>query len=133
VFVNPLNLVAPVLPAAGVALPLVLLVLGGRSLARRDLTTFLILALPILLAFTAAAARRYPFHGRLILPLVPAFYIMIAEGTGWVRCRAGRYAYAAVVILLLLNPCLGTLYHATGIRLRPFNTHGDLHDNLFMR
>ncbi len=133
VFVNPLNLVTPVLPVLGVALPLVLLVLGGRSLVRRDRTSFLILAIPILLALTAAAARRYPFHGRLILPLVPAFYLMIAEGTGWVRERAGRYAYAAVLILLLLYPCLGTFYHVSGVRNRPFNAHGDLHDNLFMR
>ena len=47
---------------------------------------------------------------------------------------AGRpFAYAAVVILLLLYPCLGTLYHVSGVRNRPFNTHGDLHDNLFMQ
>ena len=133
VFVNPLNLVAPVFPVFGVALPLVLLILGGRSLIRRDRAVFLILAIPILLAFAAAAARRYPFHGRLILPLVPAFYLMIAEGAGWVRQRAGRYAFAALVTLLLLHPCLGTLYQASAVRNRPFNAHGDLHDNLFMR
>ena len=133
VFVNPLNLVAPVLPALGVAFPLVLLILGGSSWIRRDRTSFLMLTIPILLALAAAAARRYPFHGRLILPLVPAFYLLLAEGTDWVRRRAGRFAYAAVVVLLLLYPCLSTLYNATGVRYRPFNSHGDLHDNVFMR
>ena len=50
VFVNPLNLVAPVLPILGVALPLVLLLLGGSSGPPRP-DEFLMLTIPILLAW----------------------------------------------------------------------------------
>jgi hypothetical protein len=131
-FVNPLNLVPPALPALGVVLPLALWLLGGAALARRDRSLFLILVLPILLSMGMAAARKYPFHGRLLLELVPAFYLMIAEGTAWVRQRIGRLGYVVVLILLLCYPCFSTLYEATGKRPRPFNSHGDLHDNLFM-
>ncbi|MGC8638350.1 MAG: hypothetical protein ACP5XB_00555, partial [Isosphaeraceae bacterium] len=102
VFVNPLNLLplAPpqnllpsVPPALGVLLPLVLLVLGAASLFRRDRDGFLILSLPIACALAAAASRKFPFHGRLILELVPPLYLMIAEGTEWVRQWVGRIGY----------------------------------------
>jgi hypothetical protein len=131
-FVNPLNLVPPFLPALGVVIPLGLWLLGGVTLARRDRALFLILVMPIVLAMGASALRKYPFHGRLLLPLVPAFYLMIAEGTGWIRDLLGRRGYLVALTLLLLYPCLSTLYEATGKRARTFNAHGDLHANLFM-
>ena len=132
VFVNPLNLVAPLLPALGVILPILLLVLGGALAGRRDRMSLLMLVIPIVLALAAAAARRYPFHGRLILPLVPSFYLMIGEGTGWFRERAGRHVFAAVLALLLWYPCFAALYEASSVRSRPFNSHGDIHENNFM-
>ena len=107
VFVNPLNLVAPVKPAVGVVLPFVLLVLGAVSLAVHDRRVFLILTLPVFMAIVAAALRKYPFHGRLLIELVPAFYVMIAEGTQQIRAWLGRPAYVvaagAVAGLSLLD------------------------------
>jgi hypothetical protein len=132
VFVNPLNLVAPVYPALGVALPVLLFLIGGFSLARRGPRVFLILSLPILLALLAAALKKYPLHGRLMIELVPAFYLMIAEGTQWLRTRLGRPAYVVVLVLLLAYPCSSTFYEAQAQRARYFNAHGDLHDNRFV-
>jgi hypothetical protein len=132
VFVNPLNLVPSWCPAYVVALPILVWLVGGLSLARRNWAFFLMLAVPILLALIAAALRKYPFHGRLIIDLVPAFYLMIAEGTKWFRTRLGRPAYVVLLVLLLSYPCLSTLYEATGVRIRDFNSHGDLHKNRFM-
>ena len=132
VFVNPLNLVAPVKPAVGVVLPVVLLLIGGVSLAVRDRRVFLILVLPILMAIVAAALKKYPLHGRLMIELVPAFYVMIAEGTERLRTRIGRPAYVVVLVLLLAYPCSITFYEAQAARMRWFNQHGDLHDNRFM-
>lgn len=132
VFVNPLNLVAPVKPALGVVLPVLLLLIGGASLAVRDRRVFLILALPILMAIVAAALRKYPFHGRLMIELVPALYLMIAEGTEKFRTRLGRPAYVVLLVLLLAYPCSRTLYEVQGPRERYSNQHGDLHDNRFM-
>ena len=77
VFVNPLNLVAPVFPASCVALPLLppaprRNVDPPRSADPPDADV------PDRAGSGAAAARRYPFHGRLILALVPAFYLLLA-------------------------------------------------------
>ncbi len=135
IFVNPLNLVGPIWPRFGVILPLVLLQVGEISLARRSWSTYLLLVLPIALAMVASGYQKYPFHGRLMLELVPALFLLIAEGTewlgGWDQTRY-RLCYTALLILLLAYPCLVALDHATGRRHRDFNSHGDLHPNVFM-
>jgi hypothetical protein len=135
IFVNPLNLVAPVWPGAGVVLHLVLVFLGGWSLARRSGAAFLMLVLPIVFAGIASTLRRYPLHGRLILELVPAFFLVIAEGSEWLgRKDTSRYRlpYKAILVLLLTYPGLSGWYQSTGIRPRYFNAHGDLHRNVFI-
>jgi hypothetical protein len=109
-----------------------LMAIGGFSLALRERRVFLILALPILLALVAAAWRKYPLHGRLMIELVPAFYVMIAEGTQRLRTRLGGPAYVVVLVLLLAYPCASTFYEAQAPRARYFNQHGDLHDNCFI-
>jgi hypothetical protein len=136
ILVNPLNLVAPIWPYAGAILPLVLLVVGGASLARRSEATCLMLAAPIALAIVASALERYPFHGRLILELVPGLLILIAEGTAWLQRRdpsRHKLVYKVILVLLLAYPSASAIYHATGVRLRGFNAHGDLHNNLFIK
>jgi hypothetical protein len=132
IFVNPLYLVPWSLPVYVVVLPVVLWFLGAFSLGRRHLEFFLFLVLPIVLALCAAAARKYPFHGRLLIELVPAFYLMIAEGADWLRVRLGRPVFVAVLILMLTYPSLSTIWESSGIRYRDFNIHGDLHRNRFM-
>ncbi len=116
VFVNPLNLVAPFCSAPCVVLPLSLLFIGGCSLALSDRRLFLILSLPILLALAAAAFKKYPFHGRLMIELVPALYLMIAQGAQWFYERLGKPVYVAVLVLLLAYPCSTTFYEATAPR-----------------
>ena len=135
VFVNPLNLVAPIGPQVGVILPLVLLQVGELSMARRSWAMYLLLVLPIAMALVAAGYKKYPFHGRLMLELVPALFLLIAEGTEWLgrrdRTRSGLL-YKTLLILLLTYPCLTAIYNATGKRPREFNRHGDLHSNVFI-
>jgi Dolichyl-phosphate-mannose-protein mannosyltransferase len=136
IFVNPLNLVAPIWPWAGVILPVSLMLLGVVSLARRSTAAWAILVLPIALAMVASALKRYPLHGRLILELVPAFLLLIAEGTEVVhRMDSGRtrLGYKAVLVLLLAFPCLAALYWAVENHPRDFNQHGDLQYNIFMK
>jgi hypothetical protein len=136
VFVNPLNLVAPIWPRLGVILPVVLMLIGGLSLSRRRWTAATLLMLPIALAMIVSALQRYPFHGRLILELVPAFFILIAEGTEVVYKidpRPTKLGYKALLVLLLAYPCLTAIYRTTENRPRLFNQHGDLQDNLFIK
>jgi len=132
VFVNPLNLLPWFLPAWCVLFPVALMGVGVSSLSRRDRGALLMLWSPILLAMAAAAARRYPFHGRLILGLVPACFILLAEGADWIRLRFGRRAFRAVALLLLAYPSLFTMYQCQSVRARTFNAHGDLHGNRFV-
>src|SRR5262249_39734296 len=89
VFVNPLNLVPPGLRGWLVVVPLPFLPRGGWSMAAPNRPVFLILALPAVLALIAATMKRFPFHGRLILELMPAFFLMIAEAAGLLRSRLG--------------------------------------------
>ncbi len=132
VFVNPLNLLPWFLPAWCVIFPVALMLIGLASLSRRDRTAMLLLVVPILLAMAAASARRYPFHGRLILGLVPAFFILLAEGADWFRLNLGRRPFLAIALLLLAYPSLSTLYQGQSARSRDFNAHGDLHANRFV-
>jgi hypothetical protein len=135
VFVNPLNLVAPVWPRVGVILPIVLLLVGGASLARRSCPAWAILVVPIGLAIVASAMKRYPFHGRLILELVPAFFLLIAEGTETLRrWETGpiKLGYIVVLVLLFTYPCFVAIENTASVPVREFNRHGDLRKNLFM-
>jgi hypothetical protein len=135
IFVNPLNLVGPIWPWAGVVIPLSLVLAGGVSLARRSPPVCAMLVLPIALAMVASAMSRYPFHGRMILGLVPEFFLLIADGSEWLRERlAGRarLIYRAVMVLLLAYPCFESFSQVAAVDRREFNPHGDLHDNLFM-
>ncbi len=135
IFVNPLNLVAPFWPSGAVLLPLLLVLAGTIALARRSWSHWAILVLPIAAALVASAMKRYPLHGRLILELVPALFILIAAGTDWIWSRLPRPmkpAYVVVLGALLAYPCLTALRNTAPVSERDFNRHGDLHKNLFM-
>jgi hypothetical protein len=135
VFVSPLNLLLPGGSPYGFVLPLLLLIVGSLTSARRTPRTFLLLVTPIALALAASITRHFPFHGRLILELVPALFLLIGEGT---ECVARRFpspsgiAYRTVLIALLTFPVWDAFYQCTGRRDREFNIHGDLHDNVFI-
>ncbi len=113
VFVNPLNMVNPLW--VGVLLPLLVFLIGASSLARRSWPASLVFVVPIVLAMIASAMQRYPFHGRLVLELVPAFFILI--GMGMERLRDGTtgraaWGYKLLLVLLLGYPCLMGVYEA---------------------
>lgn len=135
VFVNPLNLLCPGGTRIGVVLPLLLLVAGGLGMARRSWKSFLLLVTPIGLALGASVARRYPFHGRLLLELMPALFLLIARGAESVARRfpgRGGLAFKTVLLALLAFPCRDACYYSSFRRDRDFNIHGDLHPNVFI-
>jgi hypothetical protein len=135
VFVNPLNLIAPGRSQFGVVLPLTLLIIGGASWARRSGTSFLLLVAPIALALIASVWRRYPFHGRLLLELVPALFLLIAAGTESIARRfpaRSGIVYWTFLLALLTFPCWDACNNNLTRRIRDFNMHGDLHRNVFI-
>lgn len=126
-FVNPLNFETP-LDARLSALPALGLFLAGcLSAARRDRARFAMLALPVVFALLASCLRLYPFHGRLVLFLVPALLLLIAEGAGWFReTYGGGPTWAFLLATLLLFPSLGAFYHLVERHDRgDFSPYGD--------
>ena len=80
VFNSPADVLTPlgVLPSAFVALGLFLT--GAVALGRRRPGGLYLVASPILFALMASALRQYPFHGRLLVFLVPTVHLLVAEG-----------------------------------------------------
>lgn len=134
-FVNPLNLVAPIWPWLGVIPPLLLVWAGAWSLLQRWPTTGSLLVVPIVLAAVASALKFYPLHGRVVLELVPAFFGMAALGTEVVRrwdATRLKVLYTTVLIVLLVYPCGMGFKEAVLPSIRIYHPHGDLHDNMFL-
>jgi hypothetical protein len=134
VFVNPLNMVHP--RWVGVILPLLTLLIGVYALARRSWSAWIVLVVPILLAMLASSIRRYPFHGRLILELVPALFLLIALGAdrlGEATAGLGKLGFATVLIVLLGFPCLMGVNQVVFRFARDHSRHGDLRRNVFLQ
>lgn len=126
-FVNPLDYHGALGSRILAIPPLIAWLTGFVSMARRDARRFTILVAPLGFTLAASVLRQYPFHGRLLLFLVPSFLILIAEGAvrfeSTVRGRAGR---AIVFATILLWPSLGAIHHLFEPRDRyDFNPHGD--------
>ena len=134
VFANPLNMVHPLW--VGVILPLVSLLIGIFALARRSWAAWVVLVVPILLAMLASSLEKYPFHGRLILELAPALFLLMALGIEWIAqgTAPGKpLAHKVLLVLLIGYPCLTGVNQAVFRPARDANSHGDLHRNLIIR
>ena len=86
---------------------------------------------PLVFALAASALHQYPFHGRLLLYLVPTYILALAEGIAAV----GRFTGWPVIVVLagffLAGQASEILWHkAIQPRARPFDSHGDLKNDL---
>jgi len=75
---------------------------GLWYLARERPRVLALLGGPFLATLAAAALRRYPFYGRLVLFLVPFLLLILAYGADRVRAATARTARAAGVLLVAL-------------------------------
>ena len=93
-------------PAASLYLALTAFGLALLWRRRRDAALFLIL--PIGLTLAAAAARQYPFADRLILFLLPGFFLAIAETIEGARERVAKLSpiLGVAALLALAGPAL---------------------------
>ena len=76
---------------------------GAWLLYREDRVATLLVFAPLLAALAAAAVRLYPLSDRLILFLLPSFFLGASAAIDWLRSRASTvspYAGIAVVVLL---------------------------------
>jgi hypothetical protein len=155
VFNSPSDVLMPlgVVPSAFVALGL--FIIGAVALSISWPGGLYLLISPIVFAMVASALRQYPFHGRLLLFLVPIIHLLVAQGATslargavlFVRVRAAglpdrpwirkgvAFACALLVVfpaLLLYQPAAEVvwLYAIMKNRYRPFDSHGDLRNDL---
>jgi hypothetical protein len=131
VFTNPVGIVTPLGPIGSGLLALGLFALGVVSLWRRRAWGVLTLLLaPIALAMLASALHRYPFHGRVLMFLVPSFLLPIAEGVAAIGRRCGWMVMGGLTAFLLVAAVSDAIYAVEYLRYRVFDTHGDQRNDL---
>jgi hypothetical protein len=143
-FANPLDTWTPLGYRASIVVPILLAIVGLIALTRKRPTVLLDLIGPIAAALAAASLRRYPFHGRLVLFLVPCLVMLIASGASYVRRWVPRgrgrkrgfareRVWAALVACLLLFPATQDLQLAVEPgRVRFHHPLGDLRPETLM-
>ena len=127
-FVNPLHFTAPFGPLWSSLPAVVSCLVGVVVFARSRRDDLALLLLPVGFALAASCLKLYPFHGRLVLFLTPAFLLLIASGLDRVRdLRPGRnLAFATLAALLIGVPMLLDLYRVVEPRQREtLNPYGD--------
>src|SRR5262249_32284675 len=119
-----------VLPSAFLALGLFLC--GSVAMGRRWPGGLYLLLAPILFALLASAMRQYPFHGRLLIFLVPTVHLLVGEGAAVLTRRGGAWLTLALGAFLLFRPAADVLWQ----RFIPmgqhsgYDSHGDLRPDL---
>jgi hypothetical protein len=134
-FSNPMRFELPWL--GGSASALVGAVLAGVGMVqmgqRRGVELARLMA-PVVLAAGLAFLRIYPFHGRLIVWLVPALFLWVGSGLGWLMSHIPPGPLARQLILAVVLACPLWL---VGVRLiepehRTYSPFGDLRPNPFL-
>lgn len=96
-------------------------VVGAVSMWKRDRSMALMLQMPAWLALLASTLRLYPFEGRLLLFLVPAAFLLLAEGVEEMRSllwNRFRLAGVCLVVALVYHPLLDAYDYARRPRMR---------------
>ena len=88
---------------------------------------------PLAVLLAVSALRQYPFHGRLILSLVPTYHLLLVEGMAAVGRRTRPWATLALAVIFLGGQAGDIAWEQVVMpknRSRPFDTHGDLKNDL---
>ncbi len=129
---NLLNAPGDVLMPVGVLwsafIALGLFMLGGLALARRWRGGLYLLLAPLLFALLASALHQYPFHGRLLLFLVPSVHLLVSEGAVALAWCGGARLTFALAAFLLFQPAFDVLRHRLIVPRdhSEFDSHGDI-------
>ena len=131
VFINPASVLTPLSLPYTALLASVLALIGCVSLGRRWPGGLFLVISPLVLALAASALHQYPFHGRLVLYLVPTYLLLLAEGVAAVGRPTGWLVTLVLAGFLLYGEAAEIVWHkAIQGRSRPFDTHGDLKNDL---
>ncbi|MDR3639176.1 MAG: hypothetical protein P4L84_35550 [Isosphaeraceae bacterium] len=126
-FVNPLDFATPLGPWSSAVAALGFFLVGCACLRPRDPRAFWMVLSPILFALLAGYLHLYPFHGRLILFVVPLLLLLIGEGAWRIVERfKDRRCRAAALLLIFCYPVLFDIAHMVETRDRfGLPVHGD--------
>ena len=130
---SPAGIVTPlgVLPSALIGAGLFLLGAWSLGLWRERSGSCLPIA-PILCAVAASVLHRYPFHGRLLVFLIPSIHLLVAEGVAALTKQTSAKLTFVLAAFLLTQPVLDILFYRI-IRARShseYDSHGDLHPDV---
>lgn len=129
---SPSDVKTPLRPLVTAFLALILATTGAISIGRRWPGGLYLLTAPMACALAASAMRQYPFHGRLLIFLVPTVHILVSQGVVAIT-RPGRVRLtAALGVFLLLQPAYDAAMHELGRPLNHdnFDSHGDIRPDL---
>jgi len=128
IFNNPSWVVTPlgVLPSALLALGL--FSIGALALGLHWRGGAYLLIAPLVFTLVASGLHQYPFHGRLLIFLVPSVHLLVGEGAASLTQRGGAVLTSALGLFLLVQPAADVLGHRwMQPRLHTFyDSHGDL-------
>jgi hypothetical protein len=132
VFDSPADVKTPLGPAFTAFLALTLAIAGAATIGRRWPGGLYLLIAPAACTVAASTMRLYPFHGRLLIFLVPAIQMLVGQGAEMIARPGGRRLEIALGAFLLLQPAYDAASHAI---LRPmhhegFDSHGDIRPDL---
>ncbi len=109
-FVNPLDYEGPFTPWVSIAPALLCALTALVTLLREQRALLGLFVIPMALAIAASYLQLYPFHGRLVLFLVPSLHLLIALGADRIWLWSGRTVVGVTLaIALLANPLVGDL------------------------
>ncbi len=132
VFDSPSDVKTPLGMIPTAMLALALAVVGSVSLFRRWPGGLYLLTAPLALALAASALHQYPFHGRLLIFLVPSVQMLVSQGAA-ALARPGGWRLALLVgAFLLWQPICDTLFYRfiQPLSHEHYDTHGDLRSDL---
>lgn len=132
VFDSPSDVKTPLGPVFTAMLASVLAIAGAVSMGRRWPGGLYLLAAPVAFAMAASAMRQYPFHGRLLIFLVPSVQMLVSQGAVAIARPGGPRLTIALGAFLLVQPAYDALSHELGYPLNheSFDSHGDLRPDL---
>lgn len=111
---------------------LVVLAVGSWVMLRRRPELLSLLLLPAAFTLLAAALKQYPFGGRLVLFLVPALALLVAEGMAAVWERSKGIAARGLALVVIGSLLWAPVVEALGVpfrheELRPVVTYLEEH------
>ncbi len=131
VFIHPVGLLSPLSLPYTAAIASLLWLFGFLSLGLRWPGGLFILTAPLLLALAASGLHLYPFHGRLLIYLVPSFLLPMCEGITAIGRRIGWPCTLLLAGFFLYGQAAEIVWQKAIIpRARTFDSHGDLKNDL---